>query len=387
MISQFLDLPDLAYISEERKFQPFELGYAIQFYEEDIYDFSEIDIAILGVRESRAAAMKNLGCDIAPDEIRKHLFRLHKGESFPKILDLGNILDAETVAETYDHLEQVLSYIYKNGLTVIILGGSQDLTYPQYFSFESLQQELNVVIVDERLDLIQGQEGVTSDGFIQHLMTCPQPQLGHLTLFGYQTFFVHQNFLNTLSSMGYETVKLGSTRYQINQYQHIFRMSDIVSLDISSVKQSDAPGRSLQSPNGFLSDEFCQIARYAGMSDKVKSIGFYEVNPQQDIRNMTTQLTAQAIWFFMEGYSYRSDEYPGHESEQSNYAIFMVEMPEFDHKPFHFWNSQVSQQWWVEFPLEDPAVERFYPCSRLDYEQCARGELTNWLFNLTAKVM
>jgi formiminoglutamase len=53
----------------------------------------------------------------------------------------------------------------------------------------------------------------------------------------------------------------------------------MLSVDISAVRQSDAPGNEHASPNGFYGEEICRICRYAGMSDKLSTAGFYEFNP------------------------------------------------------------------------------------------------------------
>lgn len=386
MISQYLELPDMAFISDARGFTAFELGSFVRFSEEEIYDFSPYDIALIGVKESRAAGFKNLGSDLAPDEIRKYLYRLHTGSSFPNMIDLGNILDAETVGETYEYLEKVLNVLYKHNVTVLILGGSQDLTYPQFLGFENIVDSVSMLVVDERIDLAQSQSQVTSDAFLQHIMTHHRPELFHCTLLGIQAYYTHPQILDVLNSMSYYHVRLGQARYSLPQYQQVFEMADMVSVDVSAVKQSDAPARGMQTPNGFLSDEFCLIARYSGMSEKVKSFGIYEVNPQLDIRYHTAQLAAQAVWFFMEGYSYRSAIHPLHDDYQDDFHIFMVEMPEFGSTPFHFWHSKSTQKWWVEFPIDTKRDDRFQPCGKSDYESCARGEMSTWLFSLYSKI-
>lgn len=386
MLSQYLEMPDLAYISDEKNYHQYEIGYHVKFLEDDIYDFSEYNIAILGVKEARAAAMKNLSCDMAPDEIRKQFYRLNIPNPMPKVIDLGNILDAEEVIDTYTKLESVLSFIYKHDIPVIILGGSQDLTLSQFLGFNTIQNQVSTVIVDERIDLLKSQENITSDGYIQHIMSSDHPQLFHLSLFGYQSYFTNYNVLDVIDSMSYEAVRLGQVRYTIPQWSHIFRMADMVSIDISCVKQSDAPGRSMQSPNGFQSDELCQITRLCGMNAQLKSMGIYEVNPQFDIRNLTTQVVAHALWYFLEGYTYRLTESPEEAEQFDNFTLYMVEHAEFEAKPFHYWQSKLTGNWWVELPMDNIASKRFYPCSQLDYESSANGELSRWVFNLIAKV-
>ena len=387
MLSQYLEMPDLAYISDERNYHQYEIGYHVKFLEDDIYDFSDYDIAILGVKEARAAGFKNLSSDMAPDEIRKDFYRLNVSNPMPKLLDLGNILDAEEVSDTYEKLEAVLSYIYKNNIPVIILGGSQDLTVSQFTSLGNMQDEASIAIVDERIDILKSQEIITSDGFIQHLLASNQPQLFHLTMFGYQSYFTNYNVLDVIDSMSYAAIRLGQVRYSVPQWGHVFQMADMVSIDVSAVKQSDAPGRSLQSPNGFQSDDLCQITRLCGMSTKVKSIGIYEVNPQFDIRHLTTQMVAHSLWYFMEGFTYRTDESPEIVEQFDNFNVYMIEHSEFEAKPFHFWQSKLSGNWWVELPLGESAIDRFYPCSKMDYDSSAHGEMSKWVFHLVAKKM
>jgi formiminoglutamase len=383
MLSQFLDMPDLAYISDEKNYHQFEVGHHVKFLEDDVYDFSPYDIAVLGVKEARAAGFKNLSCDMAPDEIRKDFYRLNIPNPMPRIIDLGNIRDAEEVSESYDYLETVLNFLYKNEITVVILGGSQDLTTSQFAAFGSITDNVNMTIVDERIDLQKSQETISSDGFIQHIMASSHPQLYHMSLFGYQSYFTNYNILDVVDSMSYEAIRLGQVRYSVPQWNHIFRMSDMVSIDISAVKQSDAPGRSLQSPNGFQSDELCQITRICGMCPQIKSIGIYEVNPQFDIRHLTTQMVAHSLWYFLEGFTYRTDESPEILDQFDNFIVYMVEHSEFGSKPFHYWFSKLTGQWWVEIPLPDSS--RFFPCSKADYDSSANGELSKWVFNLVAK--
>jgi len=387
MLSQYLEVPDLAYISDEKNYHQYEIGYHVKFLEDDIYDFSPYDIAILGVKEARSAAMKNLSSDMAPDEIRRDFYRLNISNPMPRVIDLGNIRDAEEVGETYEYLESVLSFLYKNDITVIIIGGSQDLTVSQFNAYRSVSNEVNLTVVDERIDLVKSQNGITSDGYLQHIMSSSQPQLFHLTMFGYQSYFTNYNVLDVIDSMSYDAIRLGALRYNIPQWGHVFRMSDMVSIDISCVKQSDAPARSMQSPNGFQSDELCQITRLCGMSPNVKSIGIYEVNPQFDIRHLTTQMVAHSLWYFLEGFTYRTDESPEKLDEFDNFTVFMVEHTEFDQKPFHYWQSKLSGNWWIELPLDDKSKRRFFPCSKMDYDSSANGELSKWVFNLIAKSM
>ena len=53
-------------------------------------DYTTCDIALIGVTDDRRA-VGNEGCGLAPDAIRKYLFRLNVGPYPIKMVDLGNI--------------------------------------------------------------------------------------------------------------------------------------------------------------------------------------------------------------------------------------------------------------------------------------------------------
>ena len=59
----------------------------------------------------------------------------------------------------------------------------------------------------------------------------------------------------------------------------------------------------IQVPNGFYGDEICQLMRYAGMSDKLSSVGFYEFNPNTGASKMSAKLIGQMIWCLVDGFT------------------------------------------------------------------------------------
>jgi formiminoglutamase len=121
----------------------------------------------------------------------------------------------------------------------------------------------------------------------------------HYINIGYQTYLNDQQIINRFLKRRSELVRIGDVRQAIHLTEPLFRDSDAAIFDISSVRQSDAPGTISPSPNGFYGEEICLLSRYAGISDKLKVFGLFDVNPEFDIRNQTTGLAAQILWFFM----------------------------------------------------------------------------------------
>ena len=74
-----------------------------------------------------------------------------------------------------------------------------------------------------------------------------------------------------------------------------------VSVDIDSVRSTDAPGASAVSPNGLSSHELNKIAYLAGRSYKVKYLDVMEISPPLDQDGRTASLGADVIFRFLKG--------------------------------------------------------------------------------------
>ena len=189
-------------------------------------DTSNCDIAILGINEDRNA-INNIGCASAPDNI-----------------------------------------------VPVIIGGSQDLTYANYLAYENLGQIINIVQIDNSFDLGNTDDSLDSKTYLSKIITHQPNFLFNYTNIGYQTYFVDQKAIELMKNLYFDTYRLGVVRSNLQEVEPIVRNADMLCFDISSIKQSDAPGNGNASPNGFYGEEACQITRYAGLSDKLTSIGF-----------------------------------------------------------------------------------------------------------------
>jgi hypothetical protein len=157
----------------------------------------------------------------------------------------------------------------------------------------------------------------------------------------------------------------------------LVRDADMLSFDLSAIRQADAPALKGATPNGFTGEEACQICRYAGMSDRLSSIGIYNFNPVFDRNEQTAQLIAQMIWYFTEGfYNRKDDKLTLTEKDFYRYIVHL----EDGHHDLHFWKSRKSDRWWLEIAMvPDPGKKKakplLVPCSYSDYRIASAGEL------------
>ncbi len=189
--------------------------------------------------------------------------------------------------------------------------------------------------------------------------------------------------MNCLAKLFFDTHRLGDVRSNMEEVEPIVRNADIVSFDMSSIRYSDSPGNGNATPNGFHGEEACQIARYAGMSDKLSSIGFYELNPELDNAGQSAHLLAQMIWYFLEGFSNRKRDFPiSSRADFTKYRVF-IQNNKYE---IVFYKSPKSDRWWMDVPYppnKKIKYERHHlvPCSYQDYQTACKEEMPDkwWL--------
>ena len=366
------------------------LGNVIGIYSDasDFPDYTAYDIVLIGVKDDRNA-VDNEGCGMAPDQIRKYLYKLNPGPHPIKLADLGNIKRGYTVSDTYFALSSVVAEMITNNVLPVILGGSQDLTYANYQAYQSLGQIINIVAIDPMFDLGKSEQEMDSQSYLSNIILHQPNYLFNYANIGYQTYFIDQDALRLMKNLFFDTYRLGIVNESLEEVEPIVRNADMVTFDISAIRNSDAPGNGNATPNGFYGEEACQIVRYAGLSDKLTSIGFYEVNPKYDRTGQTAHLVAQMIWYFLDGYYQRAHDFPFKNEE--DYLKYRVTIS--DHKEeIVFYKSKKTDRWWMEIPLpaeQKIKYERHYlvPCSYKDYQTACENDIPDRWWMVYQKLM
>jgi len=180
-----------------------------------------------------------------------------------------------------------------------------------------------------------------------------------------------------MNKLYFDVYRLGQVRDKIEESEPVIRQADMLTFDMTAIKHSDAPANPNASPNGFYAEEACQMMRYAGMNDKLSSLGIYEINPQYDESGKTAHLAAQMIWCFMDGFYNRKNDFPNRTSP--DYTRFHVILQDEKYE-INFYKSKKSDRWWMEIPYpphKDLKFERhtLIPCSYKDYEMATNNEI------------
>lgn len=359
-----------------RKFDSFQYGSHLKIYKpKEFPSLDGIKVAILGVGEDRNSCA-NSGCAQAPDKIKEAFYKLSFIDGV-EVADIGNVIPGNNVTDTYHALSFIVGELLARKIVPVILGGSQELTVANYLAYQAGKQTVNIVCVDRSLDLGTGESQINSRSYLSNIIRHEPNLLFNFSLIGYQTHFVNPAEAKLLNNMYFDLFRLGQLQGNMEEAEPFVRDADIVSFDISSVRRSDAPGTFYSTPNGLYGEEACQIFRYAGMSDKLSSIGIYEINPAYDDRSQTAELAAQMIWYFLEGFSNRKSDFPG--VAEKDYLKYTVALKSPEHE-IVFYKSKKTDRWWMEVPYSAGTKAHYQrhamvPCSYSDYQLACAQEL------------
>jgi len=366
------------------------IGDVVQAYvhANDFPSLEHADLAIFGVGEERNAVF-NKGCGLAPDAIRKELYRLFQGNFNLRLVDLGNIITGHNISDTYFAITTVMAELLEKNIVPVILGGSQDITFAQYKAYEKLGRIINIACVDSQFDIGTSSDKLNSRSFMSHIILQQPNYLFNFTNIGFQTYFVDQQAITLMKNLYFDTYRIGNVRANMEEVEPMVRNADMISVDMGAIRASDAPGNAHASPNGFYGEEICQIMRYAGLSDKLSSIGIYELNPRLDRQALTAQLSAQMLWYFMDGFYSRKGDFPP--DKKKDLVKYTVTMKDFKDAVI-FYQSRKSERWWMEVPIRSKHRERYerhhlVPCSYQDYEIACQNALPDRWWQTYQKLM
>ncbi|MBW7866794.1 MAG: formimidoylglutamase [Brumimicrobium sp.] len=349
-------------------------NYIQKFQNGDFPKIQKNSIAILDIPEYRNAIPY-------PNKNDTHLFReklynLYIGNNWKHALyDLGTILPGAHIKDSFHALQSVCEELIKNNVIPIIIGGSQDLTKGIYDAYPSLEQLVNITTIDNRLDLGNLEDNLKEDGWLTHILSDSPCYLFNYTNIGAQTHYIPNSVLNLFNELYFDICRLGEVNNDIEIAEPYLRNTDVLSIDLKSIRASDIQNPFYTSPNGIFADQICRLARYAGISDKLSSIGIF--NYYSNNNQTTDELVAQIIWYFNEGYSFRKGDFPI--GSKKNYIKFKVFLEELDEEII-FYKSEKSARWWMEVPYPGTNPSKFLrhqliPCSYQTYQNTMKGEI------------
>lgn len=366
-LHDFVSPINIHQINDDMGFNDGQLGKHIAVHEGQMPDLQSADIILLGAPESRGGGTFD-ACSDAPDCIRKQFYRLHYWHKDIRIADIGNVNTGATLSDSYAAIKTVLTELLAFPGTVVILGGTHDITLAQYFAYRQLNRAIEATCIDATIDL-RGESSLRSDNFLMEMLTSEPNMVRHYNHIGFQSYLVHPHMLETMDKLRFDCHRVGKAREAMDEMEPVLRNTQLLSFDINAIKHSDAPSNEC-SPNGFTGEEACILSRFAGMSTQLSSFGLYGYQHRADIHDLTAKQIAQMLWYFMDGKNRAKQEASLKERQQFN--EFHTVFAEVDTT---FLQSRKTGRWWMQLP-----DGKMVACSYGDYVNASKNEIPErWL--------
>ncbi|KGO78975.1 arginase [Flavobacterium beibuense F44-8] len=370
MVFDFLEPVDESLLEFISELPEQSLGRRVSIHTSDVFpDLDKAAIAIIGVLENRGS----LGQDerVNLEHVRKEFYNLFPGNWHANVIDLGDVAAGNTPEDTYYVVKTLVEELVKQKVVPLVLGGSQDITYAMYRGYDRLEQMVNLVSIDSKFDFGSEGEGLTANSYLTKIIVEEPNNLFNFSNVGYQTYYNSQEEIDLIEKLYFDAYRLGEISNNSTIAEPVFRDADIVSVDMTAVKSSDSGNYVKFIPNGFDGKEICILARYAGISDKVTSFGVFNHNNSAQ----ESVLIAQVLWYFIEGFHYRSNEYPFGSKE--HYLKYIVPLED---EELVFYKSDRTDRWWIEIPYVSHVNNKLtrntlLPCTHEDYKGACGSEI------------
>lgn len=276
--------------------------------------YEQADVVILGCPQDEGVRRNGgrVGAAEAPNAIRRCFYKLTiTGVDKLSIFDLGNTIIRETLEATHDCQQQVVRQVIADGKQLIVLGGGNDVSYPDCAGLAETAGNVLALNVDAhydvRADSVRNSgtpyRQLLEGGYVQPAQfyeMCSQPFANSPVYTQYlREKGAHVYPLRELRTEGLEA-RFGAILAQ--------SAADAVfwGLDMDSVRASDAPGVSAPNPTGLTGDELCIIAEIAGLHPRTRLLEISEVNPTYDIDQRTCRLAAVVMHAFLSSVAARN---------------------------------------------------------------------------------
>jgi len=346
-----------------------------------IIDYTEGDqiernaIALIFVQEYRNSSIDSH--DQSNSEILNKICQLQLGDWQAPLYCLGEILPGENPEDTFSALKEVVFELVKNDVLPVVIGGSQDLTLAIYQAYEKLEQTVNLLSIDSHFDLGDPQKPIEADGWLNKIILHKPSFLFNYANIGYQSYYVNAEEAELFSKMFFDVHRLGEYYSDSTIAEPLARNSDILSFDLDAIRSSDYSGNAKYSPHGFYGEDACRMMRYAGISDKLTSVGVFNFNGHDGRMDLNANLVAQMVWYFIEGFNQRKGDYP--KSTKKHYIKYRVSIDDFKDE-IQFYKSDKSGRWWIEVPYPNADKLKFQrhllvPCTYQVYLDAVKNEM------------
>ena len=372
-LEAFLEPVNNSILAEASRQLPATLARSVLPIIPGVTDISDAEILLVGVYAQGEES------HWSPNEVRVSLYKLFTPRGVSRIADLGNVSSKLTAIEQANALESIADFCAKQNKTLIVFSPDQNHTYHLYSGLFKHRSNAGITIIDSTIDMgsIVGEKPAPQ--FISRILEDPAIEPKFMSVVGLQHYLTNPLDAELASKMYVEMMRLGELRTDIKAAEPLIRDANLVSLDMAAIRYADNPDMRNVGPNGLYAEEACMLSRYAGFADKVDLFSVFGDICHHSAQQISTQLTAQLIWHFLDGYANRKQENPTLSTKK--FQKFIVKLGK-DDEELIFYKSKQTDRWWMEVVHDKEKKNKLLiSCRYDDYQQACQQEIPyRWLW-------
>ncbi len=195
---------------------------------------------------------------------------------------------------------------------VVLLGGDNSITRPGVRGLGRQLESIGLLTLDAHFDLRDTADGLNNGNPVRALLQDGLPG-ENVVQIGIQAFANSAAYAavatsagitvvtaETVHAQGIEAVAAGALEHLAERADHLY-----VDVDLDVLDRAHAPACPGARPGGLNPAQLRQAARLAGRHGKVRAMDLVEVDPTQDVADVTTLAAASCLLAFAAGVAAR----------------------------------------------------------------------------------
>lgn len=316
-------------------------------------------VALIFASDFRGAGLGGGLCNFST--IRENLYRLSCADFEIPISDLGDLRTGQSSEDTHYILQEVLLTCIRQKALPVIVGGSEDLSYPLCKAVCSIREETSYTHISSKVSL-KAEDGMLSSGnFFHRILGGKEFSLKNVHLLGLQSYLNDWESVALLADIGVDAVRLSEMAGSPERCEPYFRRADLVTISCDAVESFCGEFSIHPQVNGLGRREVCAYMKEAGLSENLKAAGVFNFNFFSE-NTLNHQLLAQMIWHLIEGINIRRTH-----PQEKNFETYYVLVGDNE---YAFHKEVFSGLWYFGNSMDEG---QWLPCSRMDFEDAKRG--------------
>jgi len=349
-------------------YQSNTLFFTTQIFFDIFPDWANASVAIIGVPDS-PIQIENQRSTYTADYIRQELYKMSLSLKELSIVDLGNLRPGPTSEDTYRRLSEVVETLADKGTLSIIIGRSQVYTLGQIKGLGHTNEQLNVAVIDAKMDMDTSLDASVEDSWLDHTLTHFSSKIAEVVHLAHQAHVVNPEHALTFDRMGFNQLRLGDLKASTLKAEPYLRDAHVVSFDLQALHGTEFKALHKKLPFGLTPMEAVQLSWYAGHGNKLQSIGFYGFATEAD-EGLGAGILATMLWYIMDARNHRADD--ARFEDSSSFRKFSVQFSDTEY--INFYRSLKSGRWWMQVTGEGNEAQ-YLACDLQDYNDAINGDV------------